>query len=158
MRLLFLFRKRIIRHLLRIFSIPRVREEFARIARGFTGEAGRYASGIKGEAVETRDAFIILTRYMRREKITREEKRQFQMQVYDILKGIGIVVPPMLIPLPFVGTILLIIVDQLLLSLKIHILPSSFYPAQKKPLLTPESVEEELETKLKEDETEPAKR
>ena len=56
----------------------------------------------------------------------------------------GVVVPPMLIPLPFIGTILLIIMDQLLRSMNIRLLPSAFYPEKKKELLTPEGIEEDL--------------
>ena len=55
------------------------------------------------------------------------------------------VVPVMLIPLPFISTLLLIIMDHLLLSMNIQILPSSFYPEKKQGLLTPEGVEEDLE-------------
>lgn len=141
-------RKRIIRHLLRIFSLPKVKDEIARYARAFMGEASRYSTGIKGEAAETMESFQILARYMRREKLTREDKKKFQLQMFDVLKGVGVVVPPMLIPLPFVGTILLVIMDQLLLSMNIRILPSSFYPEVKKELLTPEAVEEELEEEI----------
>lgn len=112
------------------------------------GEASRYSTGIKGEAAETKESFLILTKYIRKEKLTREDKTKFQLQMFDILKGVGVVVPPMLIPLPFVGTILLVIMDQLLLSMNIRILPSSFYPEVKKELLTPEAVEEELEEEI----------
>jgi hypothetical protein len=141
-------RKRIIRYLLRIFSLPRVKEEIARYANAFMGEASRYSTGIKGEAVETKESFLILTKYIRKEKLSREEKRTFKLQVLDILKGVGVIVPPMLIPLPFVGTLLLIIMDHLLLSMNIRILPSSFYPEVKKELLTPEAIEDELTAEL----------
>jgi hypothetical protein len=138
-------RKRIIEYLLRIFTTPKVKDQIARYARGFMGEASRYSSGFKGEAIETRDAFIILTKYIKREKITKAEKKQFREQVVDLLKSTGVIVPVMLIPLPFISTLLLIIMDHVLLSMNIKILPSSFYPEKKQGLLTPEGVEEDLE-------------
>ncbi|MCX6246139.1 MAG: LETM1 domain-containing protein [Bacteroidetes bacterium] len=137
-------RKRIIAYLLGIFTLPKVKEQVARYARAFMGEASRYSSGFRGEALETRDAFVILAKYIKREKITRLEKKQFQHQVVDLLKGTGVVVPVMLIPLPFISTLLLIIMDHLLLSMNIKILPSAFYPENKPGLLTPEGVEEDL--------------
>jgi len=138
-------RKRIIAYLIRIFTHPKVKERIAKYAKGFMGEASRYSSGFKGEAIETKDAFFILTKYIKREKITKAEKKQFGLQVVDLLKGTGVVVPVMLIPLPFVSTLLLIIMDHLLLSMNIKLLPSAFYPEKKEGLLTTEGVEKDLE-------------
>ena len=138
-------RKRIIAYLLRIFTRPKVKDQIARYAKGFMGEASRYSSGFKGEAIETKESFIILTKYIKREKITKAEKKQFKHQIIGLLKGTGVVVPIMLIPLPFVSTLLLIIMDHVLLSMNIQILPSSFYPEKKLGLLTTEGVEEDLE-------------
>ena len=100
------------------------------------GEASRYSTGFKGEAIETKESFVILTKYIKREKITKAEKKQFKRQIIGLLKGTGVVVPIMLIPLPFVSTLLLIIMDHVLLSMNIQILPSSFYPEKKQGLLT----------------------
>jgi hypothetical protein len=138
-------RKQIIAYLLRIFTHPKVKDQIAKYAKGFMGEASRYSTGIKGEAIETKESFIILTKYIKREKITKAEKKQFKRQIIDLLKGTGVVVPVMLIPLPFISTLLLIIMDHLLLSMNIKILPSSFYPMKKHGLLTPEGVEEDLD-------------
>ena len=142
------FRRRIIKFLLRIFTLPKVKDEIARYAKGFMGESSRYSSGIKGEAIETKEAFTILTKYIRKEKISRAEKKQFKHFVNDLLKSTGVVVPIMLIPLPFVSTILLIIMDHLLLTMNIHILPASFYPAKKQGLMTTEGVELDLEKEI----------
>jgi hypothetical protein len=138
-------RKRIIAYLLRIFTHPKVKDQIARYAKGFMGEASRYSTGFKGEAIETKESFVILTKYIKREKITKTEKKQFKHQIIGLLKGTGVVVPIMLIPLPFVSTLLLIIMDHVLLSMNIQILPASFYPEKKLGLLTPEGVEEDLE-------------
>ena len=51
----------------------------------------------------------------------------FKDQILDLLKGIGVVLPIQLIPLPFISTILLIVMEKTLLSMGIKILPSSFY-------------------------------
>jgi len=138
-------RKRIIRRLLALFTLPRVTAEVGRYARAFLHEGTRYTHGIKGEAIETKEAFLILTKYMKREKLSPSEKRQFVRQMIDLLKGTGVVVPVLLIPVPFLGTILLVIMDHLLMSMKIQLLPSAFYPAKEKELLTPEAIEKELE-------------
>ena len=98
------------------FSLPNVKSEISRYARGF-----------KGEAKETKEAFLILEKYMRKETVTDQEKEFFKDQILDILKGIGVVLPIQLIPLPFVSTILLIVMEKTLLSMGIKILPSSFY-------------------------------
>jgi hypothetical protein len=140
-----LLRRKMIRDLLMLFTLPRVRSEIARLAKLFLHETTRYTGGIKGEARETKEAFQILTKYMKREKLTSVEKKQFVKQMIDLLKGTGVVVPVLLIPLPFVGTVLLIIVEHLLLSMNIQLLPSAFYQKDKKDLLTPEAIEKELE-------------
>ena len=140
-----ILRRKMIRDLLMLFTLPGVRSEIARLAKLFLQETTRYTGGIKGEAKETKEAFLILTKYMKREKLTSVEKKQFVKQMIDLLKGTGVVVPVLLIPVPFVGTILLIIVEHLLLSMNIQLLPSSFYHKDTKDLLTPEAIEKELE-------------
>jgi hypothetical protein len=143
------FRQWLINYLLDIFRLPKVGEEMAVLAKRFQQEAGRLSSGVKGEAAGTRDMFITLTRFMKHEKLSRTEKRLFKKQVVNILKGTGVVIPVMLIPLPFVSTLLLILMDHLLLSMKIRILPSSFYPEERRDLMTPGSIETDLHRSLK---------
>ena len=128
----------------RQFTLPKVKEDVARYAGMFKGEATRFTSGMKGEMIETKESFLILTKYLKKEKLTRAEKRQFKMQVINILKSAGVVVPVMLIPLPFISTLLLIIMDHLLKSMNIHILPDSFYPNEKKELMTEESIKKDF--------------
>ena len=140
-------RSEIIEYFLQLFSLPRVKDEIAKYAIAFMGEASRFSTGVKGEAVETKEAFFIFTKYLKNEKLTRTEKKQFKLQMFDMLKSVGVVVPVMLIPLPFVSTILLIVMDHLLQSMNIQILPQSFYPQEKKGLFTKEGVEAELQKK-----------
>ena len=82
---------------------------------------------------------------MKREKLSHAEKRAFRLQMIDLLKGTGVVVPFILIPIPFVGTLLLVIMDHLLKSMNIQLLPSAFYQQHQKELLTPEAIERDLE-------------
>ncbi len=138
------FRKKIIAYFLNLFTLPLVKEVIAGSARLFLGEADRYSTGIRAEAVETKETFTILAKFIKKDKISREEKRKFKKQVFDILRSSGVMVPVMLFPLPFVGTLLLIIMDHLLLSMNIRLLPASFYPQDKKDILTPESIEKDL--------------
>jgi len=138
----------LIKYFLRLFTLPKVKEDIARYARAFEGEASRYSTGMKGEAIEAKETFLILTKYLRKEKITHAEKKRFKKQVLDILKSAGVVVPVMLIPLPFVSTLLLIIMDHLLMSMNIQILPSSFYPADKKDILTKEGINKDLQKEV----------
>jgi len=111
-------------------------------AKGLKGESKRYIRGVKVEAVETKEAFLILTKYMKKEDITKEEKKIFKSQMIDLLKGFGIVIPLQLIPLPFVSTVLMIGLDHALQKMNIQILPSSFY--EPKELLTTEAVKADL--------------
>ena len=99
-----------------IFTLPHVKEEIK-----------RYANGFKGEAKESKEAFLILEKYMKKEEVTDDEKKFFKDQIIDILKGVGVVLPIQLIPLPFVSTLLLIVLDETMRSMNIKILPSSFY-------------------------------
>jgi hypothetical protein len=142
-------RKKIITYFLALFTLPRVKEIIAGSARMFMGEAGRYSSGIKTEAIETRETFTILSKYIRKEKLSRDEKKKFKRQVVDILRSSGVMVPVMLIPLPFVGTLLLIIMDHLLLSMHIQLLPDAFYQKEKNDILTPEGIEKDLKKETK---------
>lgn len=110
---------KLVRELKESFTLPQVKSEIK-----------RYANGFKGEAKETKEAFIILGKYMKKEEITDDEKKLFKEQMVDLLKGVGVVVPIQLIPLPFVSTFLLIVMEKTLKSMGINILPSSFYETE----------------------------
>lgn len=103
-------------NLIQYFTLPHVKSELK-----------RYANGFKGEAKESKKAFFILAKYMNKEEISGDEKKLFKDQIIDILKGVGVVLPIQLIPIPFLSTILLIVVEKTMLSMGIHVLPSSFY-------------------------------
>lgn len=90
-------------------------------------EYTRYSNGIKGEYKETKEAFEIFNKYTRKEKLTDEEKTIFKDQMIDILKSVGVVLPTQLLPLPLVGTFLLIVMEHVFEKIGVKILPSSFY-------------------------------
>ncbi len=143
-----IFSNYIIGYFIRLFTLPKVKEVIARSAWVFLDEASRYSKGMKGEAIEAKESFIILTKYLKKEKLTHAEKKQFKNHTLSILKSVGVVVPVMLIPLPFVSTLLLIIMDHLLMSMNIQILPPSFYPAHKKGIMTKEEINKDLQKEV----------
>jgi hypothetical protein len=130
----------IIVYFLNLFTLPKVKKEVEKYANMFLGEASRFSTGMKGEAIESKESFYILAKYLRNEKLTSAEKKRFKKQNLNILKSAGVVVPLILIPLPFISKLLLIIMDHVLLSMIIQILPSAFYNTGKKDILTIEGI------------------
>ena len=137
-------RTSVIAYFLKLFTLPKVKKEVEKYANMFLGESSRFTSGMKGEAIETKESFRILAKYLKNEKLTGAEKKQFKKQTLNILKSAGVVVPVMLIPLPFISTLLLIIMDHVLISMNIQILPSAFYNTEKKDVLTIEGIRKDL--------------
>jgi hypothetical protein len=137
-------RASIIAYFLKLFTLPNVKREIKKYANMFLGESSRFTSGMKGEAIETKESFLILAKYLRKEKLTSAEKKRFKKQTLNILKSAGVVVPVMLIPLPFISTLLLIIMDHVLISMNIQILPAAFYNTEKKDILTIEGIRKDL--------------
>jgi hypothetical protein len=137
-------RTSIISYFLKLFTLPRVKREVEKYANMFLGESSRFTSGMKGEAIETKESFLILAKYLKNEKLTSAEKKRFKKQTLNILKSAGVVVPVMLIPLPFISTLLLIIMDHVLISMNIQILPTAFYHTEKKDVLTIEGIKKDL--------------
>ena len=137
-------RASVIAYFLRLFTLPKVKKEVKKYANMFLGESSRFTSGMKGEAIETKESFLILAKYLRQEKLTGAEKKRFKKQTLNILKSAGVVVPVMLIPLPFISTLLLIIMDHVLKSMNIQILPNAFYNTEKKDVLTIEGIRKDF--------------
>ncbi|AMC10217.1 hypothetical protein Lupro_02650 [Lutibacter profundi] len=54
--------------------------------------------GIKNEALDTKEASRIIYKFILEQNITKEEEKHLKIQVYDLLKILGIGVPFMLIP------------------------------------------------------------
>lgn len=110
-------------------------------------EVKRYVFGSKQEFKETGQYFRILyTRYKKGEKLTKEEKKFLLRQSVDILKIIGLVIPFQVlfpVPLPMVGTTILIILEYVFRKMGIKILPDAYYKDYKEPNL--KKVEEFIE-------------
>ncbi len=66
-----------------------------------------FVVNLKIEATETHQASKIMLKYIKEGDITKEEEKEFRLQVYDLLKILGIGIPFALIPgasllIPFV--------------------------------------------------------
>jgi len=78
---------------------------------------------LHSEAKETRDASKIIVKYVRHGKLSKEDEKELKLQVYDLLKIMGIGVPFVMIP----GSSLLIpFLMKIAEKRGINILPSSF--------------------------------
>ncbi len=54
--------------------------------------------GVKNEALDTKEASRIIYKFILEQSITKEEEKHLKIQVYDLLKILGVGVPFMLIP------------------------------------------------------------
>lgn len=66
-----------------------------------------FLENANNEVAETKEAGDILRKYSAGHKLTSEEKRKIKEQIFDVLKGVGIIVPFALVPgasliLPFI--------------------------------------------------------
>jgi hypothetical protein len=78
---------------------------------------------LKQEGNETSEAAIILARYAKGEKVSKEDMEKFRAQMIDVIKILGIGIPYMLIP---GSSLLLALVVSIAKKYNIDILPSSF--------------------------------
>jgi len=78
---------------------------------------------LKQEGNETSEAAIILARYAKGEKVSKEDMEKFRAQMIDVIKVLGIGVPFAIIP---GSSLLLPLVIAIAKKYNIDILPSSF--------------------------------
>jgi hypothetical protein len=78
---------------------------------------------LKKEGDETSEAAIILSRYVKGEKISKEDADKFRNQMIDVIKILGIGIPFVIVP---GSTLLLPIVVSVAKKYNIDIFPSSF--------------------------------
>jgi len=78
---------------------------------------------LHSEAKETRDASKIIVKFVRNGKLSKQEEKELRLQVYDLLKIMGIGVPFVMIP---GSTILILFLMKIAEKRGINILPSSF--------------------------------
>ena len=82
-----------------------------------------FVKGIKEEAEGTKEATLIIKKYIKDKKITEEEEIILKKQIIDSMKVIGIVIPLILLP---GSSILLPIIIKFAEKYNIEIMPSSF--------------------------------
>ena len=78
---------------------------------------------LKQEGNKTSEAAIILSRYAKGEKVSKEDMEKFRSQMIDVIKVLGIGVPFAIIP---GSSLLLPLVIAIAKKYNIDILPSSF--------------------------------
>ncbi len=85
--------------------------------------AHHFLLSLKTEAFETKEATIIVQKYIKKGKISEEEEKILKNQMIDSLKFLGIVVPFVLIP---GASILMPILIKVANKHNVQLLPSAF--------------------------------
>lgn len=82
-----------------------------------------FFKNLNNEAKETKQAGKLIVKYLKEGKLSKEEEKEIRVQIYEILKIMGVGVPFIMIP----GSCVLIpFILKLAKKLGIDILPSSF--------------------------------
>ena len=95
---------------------------------------------LHSEAKETRDASKIIVKYVRNGKLSKQDEKELKLQVYDLLKIMGIGVPFVMIP---GSSILIPFLMKIAEKRGINILPSSF----SKDEITLDKIQDNLKEK-----------
>jgi hypothetical protein len=82
-----------------------------------------FAKNMSSEAKETKDASILIVKFMKDGKISAEEEKELRTQVYDLFKMVGIGIPFFMIP---GSSLLLPFMIKVSKRFGINLLPSSF--------------------------------
>lgn len=88
----------------------------------------KFLENVSREAEETKEAAVILRKYIKEGKVTQEEEVAFKQQLFDVLKAMGIGIPFVLIP---GASILLPVLAKISKKYKINLFPSSFNEKEK---------------------------
>lgn len=83
----------------------------------------KFVRALKEEAEETKEMALLIEKSRKGEKLTKEENKKIRRQFYDILKGIGIGIPFIIIP---GATVLLGMALVYAKKKNISLLPSAF--------------------------------
>lgn len=94
-----------------------------------------FAKNMSSEAKETKEASMLIVKFMKEGKISAEEEKELRTQVYDLFKMVGIGIPFFMIP---GSTLLLPFMIKVSKRFGVNLLPSSF-------------TKEELEDKINDD-------
>ncbi len=82
-----------------------------------------FLSGLKNEAVDTKETSRIILKFVAKQTITKKEEKHLKTQVYDVFKILGIGIPFMIIP---GATLLIPIILKAAEKKGIDLIPSNF--------------------------------
>ncbi len=82
-----------------------------------------FAKNMSSEAKETKEASMLIVKFMKDGKISPEEEKELRMQVYDLFKMVGIGIPFFMIP---GSSLLLPFLIKVSKRFGVNLLPSSF--------------------------------
>lgn len=103
------------------------KKEFAQVIRKNKLRANKaltdFLYGIKNEALDTKEASLIIYKYLSQQKISKKEEEHLKTQVFDIFKILGIGIPFMLIP---GATLLIPFIVKVAKKKGIDLIPSNF--------------------------------
>lgn len=94
-----------------------------KILQNIEDSINRFFVNLKTEAIETKEATLIVQKYIKHGKISDEEEKMLKEQMMDSLKLLGVVVPFILIP---GASILMPIIIKVANKHNVQILPSAF--------------------------------
>jgi hypothetical protein len=83
----------------------------------------RFAKDLSNEAKETKEASLLVVKFLKEGKISADEEKELRTQVYDLFKMMGIGIPFVLIP---GSTLLLPFLLRISKRFGINLLPTSF--------------------------------
>lgn len=91
--------------------------------------AKSFVVSVKEEASNTKEAGLIIQKYLQTKEITKDEEHTLRTQLYDSLKIVGVVIPFILIP---GASIIMPILIKIAEKHDIELLPTSFQKKKKK--------------------------
>jgi len=106
--------------------------EFAQIIRSnkrkTTKALNFFFNGVKNEAIDTKEASLIIVKFLATQKISKEEEKRLKLQVQDLFKILGIGIPFMIIP---GATVLIPFILKAAEKKGIDLIPSNFRIKEK---------------------------
>lgn len=106
--------------------------EFAQIIRSnkrkTTKALNFFFNGVKNEAIDTKEASLIIVKFLATQKISKEEEKRLKLQVQDLFKILGIGIPFMIIP---GATVLIPFILKAAEKKGIDLIPSNFRIREK---------------------------
>lgn len=98
-----------------------------------------FAKNMSSEAKETKEASMLVVKFMKEGKISAEEEKELRTQVYDLFKMVGIGIPFFMIP---GSTLLLPFMIKVSKRFGINLLPSSFTKEEQEDKINDDPINE----------------